>query len=1488
MKRNNIYLSLVLIFLISQNLKADVWVGFKKDQNNKTKSTKAVAASCSPATGATYLELNNVKTLIQTGGDMWWDLNSNPKYEIPKGSGKHSNFASAIWIGGTDVNGQLRLAGVRYRAGGTDYWTGPLIASGDEISSVTADICRKYDRHFAITKKEVKDFRAYFAAKAAGEEVDPDYTVPLSITEWPAHGPIEYGAYDWNLAPFRDLNGNGSYEPELGEYPRYEFADDIMPCGTAKDQIVPRLYGDATLWWVYNDNGNIHTETGGQAIGMELRGQAFAFSSNDELNNMTFYNFEIINRSTYTLKNTYFAVFTDADLGDAADDYCGCDVAKGLGFIYNADPMDGDGTERSYGQYPPAIGVDFFEGPFMDPSDNHQDRPSSYILDDNFKPTNELDPNGIPATWYNGSINGLNFGDGVVDNERWGMRRFIYYNNEQGGANTDPDIAIEYYNYLKGIWKDNKKLKYGGNGYNGTGVTNLDADFMFPGLSDETNWGTAGVEPADKDWTGANSDTPNDKRFVHSAGPFTLMPGAINYITTGVVWARSYTSTPYNSVKLVIQADEKAQKLFDNCFKTVDGPDAPELDIIETDNKFIVNIWNKKGSNNYQATPEDYLEKGLFIVCPEDDQNCNDIYKFEGYIVYQLKDKSISVNDISNTDLAKVVYQCDINNEIGNIMNYEYNSLLQASEPKQKVIATNNGIGHSFTITQDLFSSSSNTSLVNYKTYYYVAIAYAYNNYKTYDPLDPNALDGQKEPFLAGRNNIKIFSCIPHPIEQNEGGTSLNTSYGATLKVSQVDGYGNGENVLELEDETINRILANKSTQRIDSLNFKTGYSPIKIKVIDPLNVKETDFQLKFYDVTPADYSNSTVQYTKNGYIGDSKWYIVPLNTWSEKTYDTTWADINHTVIDEIIPVYGYDTIYSDKMISIKNEQLIMYNSTKYGISVEINQTKIPGEGRSENKNGFLESSIEFSNSNNWLGFVQDIDNAYNEKLNWIRSGKYKAGNKTTPFDDYQKDAYYDESEYYEKILNGSWAPGALVADEKVPSKPDVSDINLAESDGYFHYDEGLMPENLWKNDLLFSGIYYRYASVDIVITKDKSKWTRCPIIETCNNNYIPTSTGTYVLANVKGGNSIGNKLKFTLRDSKSVDKNGNSSTSWAPDYTNEDSPNFIGAYGMGWFPGYAIDIETGERLNIMFGEDSHFSNQNSRDMMWNPTAEVATNLFFSTGGNTGELIKGGRHYIYVMQRNSIKEESTKSYRSTGYDYGKSIYDKLVLADSATLYTKRNYYIESVMKNAMWVSMPILKEAATTTSDPYSFIKSDVKVKIRMANPYRKNIMSYSFKYDSLYSVYHYIGGYLEVDTIMKYSNKLARNGNLPMYYFSTKGLSASTDVTEIATSEMDKINVVPNPYYAFNNYETSPVDHKIKFTNLPNNCTIRIYNVGGNLIRTLKKDNNLTYMDWDLKNEYGISISGGVYIIHIDAPGVGEKILKWFGSLRPIDINSF
>jgi len=64
---------------------------------------------------------------------------------------------------------------------------------------------------------------------------------------------------------------------------------------------------------------------------------------------------------------------------------------------------------------------------------------------------------------------------------------------------------------------------------------------------------------------------------------------------------------------------------------------------------------------------------------------------------------------------------------------------------------------------------------------------------------------------------------------------------------------------------------------------------------------------------------------------------------------------------------------------------------------------------------------------------------------------------------------------------------------------------------------------------------------------------------------------------------------------------------------------------------------------------------------------------------------------------------------------------------------------------------------------------------------------------------------------------------------------------------------------------------------------------VNGTLVRTFRKDDpTTTSIDWDLKNQDEIVVSSGLYIIHIEAPGIGEKVIKWFGVLRPIDLNSF
>jgi hypothetical protein len=126
------------------------------------------------------------------------------------------------------------------------------------------------------------------------------------------------------------------------------------------------------------------------------------------------------------------------------------------------------------------------------------------------------------------------------------------------------------------------------------------------------------------------------------------------------------------------------------------------------------------------------------------------------------------------------------------------------------------------------------------------------------------------------------------------------------------------------------------------------------------------------------------------------------------------------------------------------------------------------------------------------------------------------------------------------------------------------------------------------------------------------------------------------------------------------------------------------------------------------------------------------------------------------------------------------------------------------------------------------------------------------------------------------------------MYKFNTGDLAVEKGNNEAAKNALDIIRVVPNPYYAFSSYEENQLDNRVKITNLPELCTISIYNTAGVLVRRYKKDEDATFVDWDLKNHANIPIASGIYYIHVDAPGIGEKVVKWFGVLRPIDLNAF
>lgn len=119
-------------------------------------------------------------------------------------------------------------------------------------------------------------------------------------------------------------------------------------------------------------------------------------------------------------------------------------------------------------------------------------------------------------------------------------------------------------------------------------------------------------------------------------------------------------------------------------------------------------------------------------------------------------------------------------------------------------------------------------------------------------------------------------------------------------------------------------------------------------------------------------------------------------------------------------------------------------------------------------------------------------------------------------------------------------------------------------------------------------------------------------------------------------------------------------------------------------------------------------------------------------------------------------------------------------------------------------------------------------------------------------------------------------------YTFKT---SAAKYSAETAKSELDNIYVVPNPYVGLNEIEPtnklpgqSRGERRIYFENLPPRCTIRIYTVAGEHVQTLEHDSNISNGReyWNLLNTDGFSVAYGIYIAHVDAPGVGEKLLKF------------
>ena len=1351
----------------------------KPNTNTNTTNSVNFREDCVASEGQTFLDINNVRARLLVGGDIWWDGVSEPGYIVPApepGSDDpeiSSIFAGGVWIGGLDEAENLKIAASEYRNPGVDFFPGPL---DPETGLTDLPICRDWDQFFEVSGSDVTLAVALYDALEEGTQLNCD-SIPIGLKKWAGRGnpfftdffPFDLPDTGQGLGAYWDEDGDGNYNPCNGDFPIIE----IRGCEPADRGEAKELVPDQMIFWIYNDAGGNHALSMGELkMNMEVQVQAFAYQSNDEVNDMTFMRYKLINRGVNDLQQTYFGMWVDPDLGCSEDDFVGCDVGRSLAYTYNEDAVDGDAGPNcttgavTYGNNIPIIGTDYFRGPLGPHRFQEIDGETVAI------PVTEIGATQI---------------DTFIE---LGMSSFMYYNRSDTApepATGDPQTANDYYNYLKAVWLDDTPLTFGGSGYNPGSLDSI--QFAFPSDPNKTS-----VD----DWSMCTDNLPiADRRTLQATGPFLLVPGITNELIVGAVWVPDL-NYPCPDISRLQKADDLAQALFDNCFDFIDGPDAPDVSIIELDQELILVLSNDEILSN--NANQEYIERDIFAA----DSVANAFYEFEGYRIYQLINANVSASEYDDIDKAIEIAQVDVKNGITTLYNWEvFQDPNDQTEGNfytftEEVVGQDEGIRTTFSVVTDRFASGDGR-LRNHKEYYFSAVAYGSNQYEVFNP-DTGL--GQQFPYLEGRRNILSYIGVPRPIVYD----NLNSAYGDGPVITRLDGEGSPGVFLDLDDSMYDKILSGTTDNRVV---YKPGAGPIDVSIYNPLEVVDGVYNLEIigeFDETScalADGARWRVTNTITGQVVDS-----------EYTLDA--------VQEQLIPEFGLSI--NVNQVAPSGSHLLPTTSPFY--------TSDPTPN-----NAVISTTLEYADEGgvNWFNAIQDDDTRFaadglfgidaifnflatdNGEADGVGSENYPRGlDPNRAFNDNGTNFFYP---FF--LTDGDPRADNLVTVHVTPA------FNRGGLHGFVRgtgTDNGLD----------------RLNNVDIVFTSDKSKWSRCPVVETASEDYT-----------VNESTADGSTM-FQIRKRPSVGRDG--------------QPDGDGT-GMSWFPGYAVDVVTGKRLNIFFGENSIYDQDYvdnglipapiGDDMLWNPSSQLVTELLgFGIPTSLENFVVGGNHFVYVSK--------------TEYDEGAQL--RSILGNASPV------VIANGLKSVTWTFMPIMPpgiELGDYAED--NVIPNDLTAKIRVQTPYTR---------ERVFDINDLIGCNTE--------------GNLPLYEFEISG-QALTDLTnEEAESALDNVKAVPNPYYGFSTYESSQFNTNIKITNVPPRSDITIYSIDGKFVRRFSIDESvgqrsnpdavmntqvLPNVEWDLKNYAGIPIASGVYLIHVlDMDSGHETTVKWFGVSRKFD----
>ncbi len=455
----------------------------------------------------TKFNINNVSTYIRNDGESDLNEDGNSGFVFPKGSNKAVFFQSGfVW--GAKVDGAVRVGGSAYRQG---LQPGRITNSGRNWDQLTAENPSADNVRIFRVRPDYKNADLSAEAKDEGvsaEAVRAQYAKDWS--EWPAAAG----------APYTDVNKNGQYDPSV----------DIAGFPGA----------DQTIWFVSNDldNGKTTFMYGSNPMGIEAQTTVWGYNVQGPLSNMLFRKYTIINKSDKTFEDMYVSMWSDPDLGDASDDYAGCDTTLSLGYIYNGTAID-----ATYGKYVPAAGFDFFQGPIVKGS-----------------PTDE-------AIFNNKKIQGY---------KNLPMSAFYFFINSHQ-IYTDPEQGIyqgttEFYNLFEGK------------------VSTTGEPFIDPTTKQPTKLTLSGDPLTQNGWVDGKFEGPGDRRIGLVAGPFDMAPGDTQEVVVAQIAAGAFEPVDrLLAVGLLKFYDKTAQAAYDNFFQIIVPPAAPVVNAIPMDRSVILN-----------------------------------------------------------------------------------------------------------------------------------------------------------------------------------------------------------------------------------------------------------------------------------------------------------------------------------------------------------------------------------------------------------------------------------------------------------------------------------------------------------------------------------------------------------------------------------------------------------------------------------------------------------------------------------------------------------------------------------------------------------------------------------------------------------------------------------------------------------------------------------------------------------------------------------